>query len=54
MVGKDKPIEFSDLPNLKYIERVLSESLRILPVGPYIGRLTSAPLDLGKCVLINK
>lgn len=48
VVGINKQIEFSDLPKLKYLDMILSESLRILPIVPYIGRHSSAPLDLSK------
>ncbi|XP_060532911.1 cytochrome P450 4C1-like [Cylas formicarius] len=46
-VGRDRPIYYEDLPNLKYTERAILESMRILPVTPFIGRLCTGDIDLG-------
>ena len=47
MVG-DRDIEFSDIPNLKYVEAVINETLRILPTIPMVGRRCDEDINLGK------
>ncbi|XP_050305406.1 cytochrome P450 4C1-like [Anthonomus grandis grandis] len=47
VVGKERPIYFEDLPNLKYTERAIFEAMRILPVVPFLGRRATADTDLG-------
>lgn len=48
VVGCDRPIYFEDLPNLKYTERAIFETMRILPVTPFLGRKATADTDIGK------
>ncbi|CAH0560266.1 unnamed protein product [Brassicogethes aeneus] len=51
VVGKDSPITSKDLPNLKYTEMVVNESLRLFPVVPFVGRFTTGEIDIGRLVL---
>ncbi|CAH0557765.1 unnamed protein product [Brassicogethes aeneus] len=51
IVGKDREIDFTDLPLLKYTEMAINEALRLLPVIPMIGRKSTADIDLGTRVI---
>lgn len=44
--GSDRPITFEDLPELKYIERVVKECLRMFPPIPFTGRQCYAETKL--------
>ncbi|XP_049825999.1 cytochrome P450 4V2-like isoform X2 [Aethina tumida] len=46
-VRTDKPIEHSDLKNLRYTEMVLNETMRIMPVVPLVARTATEDLKLG-------
>ncbi|XP_018563755.1 cytochrome P450 4C1-like [Anoplophora glabripennis] len=46
-VGWERPICYSDLPNLKYTERAIFEAMRLLPVTPAIERYAATDVDLG-------
>lgn len=43
----DTPLQFTDLSELKYLERVLKESLRLYPSVPTIARMTSEDMKIG-------
>ncbi|KAJ8949876.1 hypothetical protein NQ318_010510 [Aromia moschata] len=43
-IGVESPICCEHLPNLKYTERAILESLRLLPVIPMVGRLATADI----------
>lgn len=49
VIGPDRHIEYDDLPNLKYTERVVFETNRLFPVGPLIVRNNNTEIDLGNC-----
>ncbi|KAJ8949877.1 hypothetical protein NQ318_010511 [Aromia moschata] len=50
-VGKTNAIGPNDLPNLKYTEMAISESLRILPSIPFIARAVSEDMDMGTRII---
>nr|WCC58117.1 cytochrome P450 [Pharsalia antennata] len=50
-VGLERPVSHSDLPHLKYMERVLFETMRILPVTPIIERYAESDIDLGNKII---
>lgn len=43
-----KPVSSEDIPQMKYTERVIKETLRIFPVAPVISRYVKSDVDLGK------
>lgn len=44
----DRPITTSDLGEMKYLERVVKESLRLFPSVPFITRCVTHPFEIGK------
>ncbi|XP_030762063.1 cytochrome P450 4C1-like isoform X2 [Sitophilus oryzae] len=46
-IGLDRAIEVQDLPKLKYVERVIFETLRLFPIAPVIGRYTTKDVICG-------
>ncbi|CAG9773147.1 unnamed protein product [Ceutorhynchus assimilis] len=47
----DKDITHQDLPNLKYTEATICETLRLFPVVPVIGRSCDEDIDLGTKII---
>lgn len=47
VVGADREILPSDLPRLKYMERVIKECSRLFPVGAYFLRHLDDDVDIG-------
>ncbi|KAG5900114.1 hypothetical protein JTB14_016082 [Gonioctena quinquepunctata] len=45
-------MESSDLPQLKYTERFIKETLRFYPVGPFLVRAIDKDIDIGDHVLV--
>ena len=45
---KDKPITMRELQDLKYLECVIKESMRMFPPVPMIGRYVTEDITLGK------
>lgn len=48
--GSDRPVSCDDLPRMKYLERVIRETLRLFPIGPLIVRAITEDIVLGKAV----
>ncbi|KAK9736117.1 Cytochrome P450 [Popillia japonica] len=51
VLQNDKPLEFNNLSDLKYLERVLKESLRMYPSVPTISRTTSADIRIDDYII---
>lgn len=45
--GKDRPVTMRDLSEMKYLERVIKEVLRIYPSTPNITRTLTNDLTIG-------
>ena len=43
----DRPATMADISNMKYLECVVKESLRICPSVPQIGRLVEEDVNIG-------
>ena len=41
VVGKERLLRESDIPNLPYLQSIVKESLRLHPAGPLIHRLST-------------
>ncbi|KAG5875110.1 hypothetical protein JTB14_018588 [Gonioctena quinquepunctata] len=52
VLGPDRDIEPSDLPQLKYTERFIKETLRFFPVTPFLLRAIDKDIDIGDHVLL--
>jgi cytochrome P450 len=46
--GSDRSVTMKDLNEMKYLERVIKESLRIYPSVPTIGREITEDIQLGR------
>lgn len=44
--GSDRPATIKDLNEMKYLERVIKESMRMYPPVPFIGRITSEEVEI--------
>lgn len=51
-IGPDRPINKEDLHELKYLERVIKETMRVFPVAPVIVRKITEDLDIGGGVVL--
>lgn len=50
VLGTDRPADFKDLPNLKYTERFIYETLRLFPLGGVVVRSHEDDIQLGTFV----
>lgn len=48
VLGPDRAVEYTDLPNLKYTEQFINETNRLFPIGPVIVRAHEGDLQIGK------
>lgn len=51
---EDVSITLEDIKKMKYLERVIKETLRLFPAGPIIGRILSKDFRVNKNVVIPK
>ncbi|KAF5274446.1 hypothetical protein FQA39_LY18725 [Lamprigera yunnana] len=51
VLGPDKFVEHSDLNKFEFLERVLKETMRLFPAGPFLVRSITKDIQLEKCVL---
>ncbi|XP_019871267.2 cytochrome P450 4c21 [Aethina tumida] len=51
IIGKTKEIEPDHVRNLNYLEMCISESQRLLPIAPMVGRETTGDIDLGDKII---
>ena len=46
--GSDRPPTMMDLNEMKFLERVIKESLRLYPSVPFFSRLLKEDVEIGK------
>jgi cytochrome P450 len=49
--GSDRPVTMQDLNEMKYLERVIKETLRLYPAAPIIGRVLKQDVSIGNLQL---
>ncbi|XP_066148760.1 cytochrome P450 4C1-like isoform X2 [Euwallacea fornicatus] len=53
VVGPTESINLTHLPQLKLLERVIKETLRLFPVGGFFVRTAEQDIDLGICTILK-
>lgn len=48
VIGDSNNIDAKDVTRLKYLERVLKESMRLFPIAPFMGRRIRGDIQLSK------
>lgn len=48
ILGPERQPEPSDLPNMKYLDLFVKETLRLFPVAAIIGRYVEKDINIGK------
>lgn len=52
--GGSEDLSIHDYSKMKYMDRVIKESMRLYPPVPYISRQLKEPVELGKPSLLQK
>lgn len=52
-LSKSTEISTKDINNMKYLECVIKETLRMFPLDPIIGRYAADDIKLGKILMKN-
>jgi cytochrome P450 len=50
----DRDVQLDDMPQMRYAEQCIRETMRLLPTVPIIGRVISEPTEIGQFVGISQ
>ncbi|XP_044764095.1 cytochrome P450 4C1-like [Coccinella septempunctata] len=51
ILGKERDVTFSDIPEFQFLDMCLKETLRLFPVIPFVVRITSADIELDNYII---